>query len=330
MYVFRGRNVNELYAHAVGNFFSKDVTREVSPRGVRTIEFREPVTSVYQRPRERVLFDITRDANPFFHLMEALWILVGRRDVKWLSHFNKNIVNYSDDGKVFHGAYGYRLHGQLGDVFECLKADPDSRRGVASIWDPREDSALTQTSDLPCNTTLYFKLREGLLNLTVCCRSNDAWWGCYGANAVQFSIIQEYVADKLGVGVGAYRQISDSLHSYVDSGPWHRIKDGYPGFGPDWYALDRVTETPIRADITSFDPILAYVMSIPQYRYMSLVPDDHPGHPFFDGTVIPMMRAWGFHKAGDNRAGMEAIESFMAPNSDWGFAAKQWLRRRIK
>ena len=31
-----------------------------------------PVTIVYERPQERVLFDPLRDANPVFHLMESI------------------------------------------------------------------------------------------------------------------------------------------------------------------------------------------------------------------------------------------------------------------
>jgi hypothetical protein len=36
-----------------------------------------PVMSVTSIPTERVLFDPARDANPFFHLFESLWMLAG-------------------------------------------------------------------------------------------------------------------------------------------------------------------------------------------------------------------------------------------------------------
>jgi hypothetical protein len=72
---------------------------------------------------ERVLFDSVRDANPFFHFMEALWILAGRSDVEWLAQWLPSIADYSDDGVSFHGAYGMRLntHGQLTQVIERLQ-----------------------------------------------------------------------------------------------------------------------------------------------------------------------------------------------------------------
>ena len=39
------------------------------------------------------------------------------------------------------------------------------------------------------------------------------------------SMLQEYVAGRLGVAVGAYNQVSDSLHVYTDLPVWERVKD---------------------------------------------------------------------------------------------------------
>src|SRR6266478_1362063 len=68
----------------------------------------EPVMTVYTRPTERVLSSPLRDANPFFHLMEALWMLAGRNDVAWPAQFAKQILQYSDDGVILWGGYGAR------------------------------------------------------------------------------------------------------------------------------------------------------------------------------------------------------------------------------
>jgi hypothetical protein len=53
-----------------------------------------------------------------------------------------------------------------------------------------------------------------VLDLTVCCRSNDAIWGAHGANAVHFSVLQEYLAARIGVGVGTMYQWSNNYHAY--------------------------------------------------------------------------------------------------------------------
>ena len=71
-------------------------------------ELLEPCCIVYNNPCERVLFYPERDANPVFHFMESLWMLAGRRDVEWISMFNNGISQYSDDGVLFHAAYGHR------------------------------------------------------------------------------------------------------------------------------------------------------------------------------------------------------------------------------
>jgi hypothetical protein len=40
-----------------------------------------PIMTEYADPTNRVLFSPMRDANPFFHVMETLWMLAGRNDL---------------------------------------------------------------------------------------------------------------------------------------------------------------------------------------------------------------------------------------------------------
>ena len=82
--------------------------QQENTRNGLVLEFPTPFCVTYSHPTERVLFYPERDANPFFHLMESLWMLAGRNDVEWISKYNKRISQYSDDGKTFHGAYGHR------------------------------------------------------------------------------------------------------------------------------------------------------------------------------------------------------------------------------
>ncbi|MHC4157178.1 MAG: thymidylate synthase [Planctomycetota bacterium] len=131
-------------------------------------------------------------------------MLAGRNDVEWLAYFNANIANYSDDGEKFHGAYGYRWRkhfegDQLMDIARALKANHDCRRQVLQIWDACDDLGRC-SKDLPCNLTVHFQIGgtriRPVLNMTVFNRSNDVVWGAYGANAVHFSMLQEYMANK--------------------------------------------------------------------------------------------------------------------------------------
>ena len=169
------RNVNHVLPLAMA--LLRDIGKRVAPRGLETLEIVGPFATVYERPEEMVLFDPLRDANPFFHFFEALWILQGRQDVAFLAWFLPRMADFSDDGVTFHAPYGYRLRegfgfDQIEFCIKALRADPDTRQAVMSIWHPGLDWKATK--DRPCNDMVMFKLRDGKLRMTVCNRSNDA------------------------------------------------------------------------------------------------------------------------------------------------------------
>jgi thymidylate synthase len=223
---FSSDNASQLYMDTL--LYVMQYGEECRPRGTVRKEVQAVIT--YENPLIRTTFLKGRRINPFFQLAESFWILMGRADVKFLTRYNKNMANFSDDGLNFHAPYGERLRkwnhseahnftfnpiDQLYDVYMKLVKDPDSSQAVASIWNPMFDNSSYITKDIPCNDLLKFKLRNGRLNLTVNNRSNDIHWGTFGANLAQFATIQELVASWLGVEVGVYNQESDSLHIYT-------------------------------------------------------------------------------------------------------------------
>ena len=141
----------------------------------------EPVTITYSHPRERVLFNAARDANPFFHLYESLWMLAGRRDIAPLAYYSSGYARQVQDGDCpdANGAYGHRWrHAYGGDdqqvpgdacplvvdqlqlLITHLKADPNSRRAVLQMWNVEDDLLKVGSSrDVCCNTAVYFSLR---------------------------------------------------------------------------------------------------------------------------------------------------------------------------
>lgn len=151
-------------------------------------------------------------------------MLAGRNDVAWLERFNSKMREFSDDGVLLHGAYGHRWRhhfgmNQLDRVCALLRDTPTSRRAVLQMWDAKVDLHPTEAEcsiDTPCNDLVFLEVRDGYLNLTVLCRSNDIIWGAYGANAVHFSVLQEYLAARIGVGVGIFYQFSNNYHAYED------------------------------------------------------------------------------------------------------------------
>jgi thymidylate synthase len=237
VHVIQARNVNDAFRQALKDLSKFGVRRD--SRNGPVLMYPEPVTTVYEKPLERVLFWAERDANPFFHLFEALWMLAGRNDVESVARYAKQMTQYSDDGKTFHGAYGYRWRKHFGNfksydsgiggyeewtpidqlelIAESLQKSPDDRRQVLEMWDATVDLG-RQGKDLPCNLMATFQINTtGALDLSVFCRSNDIVWGCYGANAVHFSFLLEYMARWIGVPVGRYSQISINWHGYLET-----------------------------------------------------------------------------------------------------------------
>ena len=236
-------NVNQ--ALCLGVEYLKLEGVEKDTRAGRVLELPFPMKTIYTQPKERVLFCPKRDANPFFHVFESLWMLCGRDDATWLDQFVSDFSSrFAEEGGIQHGAYGKRWRGwfdladseewdieykvagpdedQLKVLIQLLKNNPDDRQCVLAMWDPNIDLA-SVVKDKPCNTHIYFTGRRGVLDMEVCNRSNDIVWGAYGANAVHMSFLQEYVATSVGLEVGHYYQNSFNYHAYLDS--FDKVKD---------------------------------------------------------------------------------------------------------
>lgn len=335
------RNVNEALPLGLQLVQSHGVP--VTSRGLATLEVPGPVTTIYRAPEERVLFCPIRDANPFFHFFESLWILAGARTVHLPRTFLQRIEDYSDDGKEFHGAYGHRLmhaygFDQLEKAGEILATRPDSRQVVCSIWHPTLDLGMA-TKDTPCNDMIMFKVRDGMLNMTVNNRSNDVIWGAYGANAVQFSIIQEYVAALAGTTVGYYTQVSDSYHVYVDNPLWQKFASGQ--YMPEGHVVNpynmgdlSVTPRPMfhdRADALACRADAQLLNQMAEKGVIHHAPVAWMNKQFtsslFNDVAIPMLLAFFNYKSGDmDGAWRMANDNIKA--RDWAAACGQWISRR--
>lgn len=306
-----------------------------------------PVTTVYDWPDRRVLFDSERDANPFFHLFEALWVLAGRCDVRFLTMFNKRMADYSDNGHTFHAPYGYRLRQHFGfdqiqRACDILATNPESRQVVMQIWDPVYDLGAT-SKDLPCNDTLFLSMRPSAigdkyaLDLSVANRSNDVIWGAYGANAVQFSVLLEYMAAKIGALVGTYRQVSNNYHAYTENDYWKKWFDRHPGgvaVPPNPYSHEGILASPLcrnPAEAMELDVDILRMFAIFDHEVPTGTAAElrdristHAGRqPFcsiaFNDVVLPMLdlyvtRAWE--------------HQYLSGKCDWHVAGLAWVNRR--
>ena len=318
-----------------------------------------PVVTVYERPLERVLFWPERDANPFFHLYESLWMLAGRNDVAGPARYAKNMANYSDDGETLHGAYGHRwrqhfiadfrppiTHDQLVTIANALRSNPDDRRCVLTMWDAQEDLG-TNSKDIPCNLTATFQVDLGRrLNLVVFCRSNDIVWGAYGANAVHFSMLLEYMALWSGYEVGTYTQISVNWHAYLDTlQPLSALSYAMDkaGYIDNPYADGRVIPTRISGEIERVDEIIGDLLE--RADDGSIHEGSGPIEPWAHIWWL-MLRAHDYYRTqvSEHRytKALDVLDSYYEDNfsavgheldihkSDWLVAGRQWLQRRYE
>lgn len=320
------RNVNEALPAGLAVLLHQGV--EEDSRAGPVVVAPWPVATVYHHPRERVLLSPHRNANPFFHLMEAMWMLSGRDDATFLDTY------VGDFSKRFgeppagrqHGAYGFRWRRWFGDespidqlevVSSLLRDDPTTRRAVLTMWDPAADLVPDGPKlDIPCNTQAFFRVREGVLHMMVTCRSNDIIWGAYGANAVHFSLLLEYVAAMAGYEVGTYTQLSFNFHAYTS-------------------ILDKMDLTTLAADSAREYPGSSPVALVEDPRTFHrdlddvLAGDDRMmRNRFLSNTVNPMMVAHRLFKQRNHVAALVLMAEVQSP--DWRVAGTEWIQRRAR
>jgi thymidylate synthase len=165
---------------------------------------------------ERTILLAGRGWNPAFALVEAAWVITGRKDVKTLAEFIGTFDRYSDDGQTLQGAYGDRLRhffgrDQIEPAIEELTKHPSSRRVVLTLY-ATSDLGL-DSKDIPCNTQVALRRVKGRLEMTVFNRSNDLWLGV-PYNWFVFRVLQHMIADRLGIPCGVQRHVSSCLHLY--------------------------------------------------------------------------------------------------------------------
>lgn len=385
------RNVNTAFRELVqlfkGSHWTEDpaynpfhkfpVVKRPSRQG-NVLMIDEPVIITYSHPRERVLFNSARDANPFFHLYQSLWMLAGRNDVAPLAYYAAKNKDFSDDGKTLNGAYGFRWRhadgygskdendnvDQLDILINHLKADPTSRRAVLQMWNVEDDLLKIghreyeadgrtpkpyrlASKDVCCNLSVMFALHDGcrdtegrdesaacrFLDMTVTNRSNDLVWGMLGTDYVDFTILQEYMAARLGAEVGKYHHFTNNLHVY----DWNwKPEEWMSGEVLDY--RDRLPPGNIRhAAIGKFEPFLLVKDPAVFERELPELVETFAGdsdqalrfeEPFLENVTKPMLTAFRYHKRGETDVALQFASNCTA--DDWRLAAKGWLERRVK
>lgn len=339
------RNTNDL-APRVYRMLSSIGIRESSRNG-EVLRFPDPVTICITHPQERVNFCGVRDANPFFHFMEAMAMLAPMNSVAFLSHFAANIAGFSDNGLWFNAFYGSRAReretsplmacqDQIKDVVVELGLRPDSRQAVVMLWDPQD--LRKNTKDKACNLLMIFsRMAGGKLRMTTANRSNDCvWGGVSGANIVHFSYFQEYVAAALNWETGDWWHTSNNLHAYTESlsaKKWQEVSklaDG-PGDTPNPYTYRDMMRPLLFAphERQLFDHelkcFLASCMGKIEAKKFETLQESEPAY-YLNVVAKPLFNAWQCHKRKDSQSALHHASAIA--DDAWRLACTQWLERR--
>jgi hypothetical protein len=227
------------------------------------------------------------------------------------------------------------------------------------MWNVQDDLLKVDTGkDLCCNLSVVFKVETGrcrqcegsgyepntthgypecqrcdgkphecprYLNMVVFNRSNDLVWGMLGANVVQFSMLQEYLAAHLGLDVGRYDQVTADLHAYTDT--WEPEK--WLADVPHWqhaYERHNWSPTPLVASLKAFEEQLPdFVEYHKEWCHGKPLPCWT--EPFLKEVAHPMCMVYGFYKRGEYKSCLRWLELVVSP--DWRAAAQGWVARRL-
>lgn len=322
-----GHTANQLYTELWWRMKVSGV--EQKSRNGAVISIPEPVMFTLYDPTKRVLTYPVRDANPFFHVAEVVWMFAGSNQSAFVEMFNRRYREYADDGVVW-GAYGHRWIrafdiDQIQLVIERFHRNLDDRQCVIGMWNPFFDLVSEPPKkDRPCNTQIMFRVVDGHLDMLVTNRSNDLVWGAMGANVVHFTYLQEVVARSIGMNLGKYRVVTNNLHVYPGMPRYEEIRNEAL-LGAEEFEPEPLTHT-ILSRGESWGQLHEDCWMIVTNVMRGVYPGNDDLYTLWAKRVaLPMIKAY---LEGPGQRRTELIESIKDPA--WKGEAEAWWKRRQK
>jgi len=215
----------------------------VDQRGYGTYEVLNANLTL-KNPLDRIVTHPMRAMNLGFAFAEFLTELIGDDSLDTMKAFIGSYDKFSSDGEIVDGSYANRLYSynyemtQLEQAYSLLKKDPATRRAVVTMYRGKEDLWGEGGLNTPCTLSLQFLLRDDRLHAITTMRSNDYHLGLT-YDVFNFTMIQEWLARRLGVELGQYFHNDGSLHIYgsdfaalqaIDMSPmpWTRVMGAMP------------------------------------------------------------------------------------------------------
>lgn len=148
-----------------------------------------------------------------YAMREWQWYLSKNRSVKDLKRYAPIWDKMHNGNNIVNSNYGY-LWDEANQLDKCiaqLQDDPSTRQAWITIFDGKKKDEFA--FDTPCTLSIGFNITNNRLNMNVNMRSNDLWYG-FCNDQYCFSLLQQYVADKLCMPVGTYFHFVANLHIY--------------------------------------------------------------------------------------------------------------------
>ncbi|MEM9839570.1 MAG: thymidylate synthase [Pseudomonadota bacterium] len=162
-------------------------------------------------PKARVSFALAKGVF-ISALAEFLWYMTGQSSPDFMKYY---LPKYPP--KALASGYGPRLFDQRGIsqvdqiISKLKKGESDTRRGVVQIYNAEDFNA--DDYQPPCTLNFQFIPREGALHMATTMRSNDAWLGL-PHDVFAFTMLQEYIASRVGLELGSYQHFVTCMHLY--------------------------------------------------------------------------------------------------------------------
>ena len=201
-------SLRELYLWMVENAEKVVVTRADLP----DVLTHELINSTIEfHGQNRLVVDGGRKFNIGLALLEFATLFDGENEVKDYELYSPNFGKFTPDGKWFTGHYGIRVQHYIEEVVGKLQRHPQTRQAVLQVYSNQD--LIGHWKDVRCALTVQFLIRGEELQMIVNMRSNDAFLG-FVTDQFMFTMLQEYVARRVGTRVGKVYWNAASFHLY--------------------------------------------------------------------------------------------------------------------
>lgn len=215
-----GQSADELLVRVSRKLLQDGV--KASPRGLETVELRNAWLELADATHgdvtlpERALKEEYRDAEMAWYASGSLLVAdIAKHSSFWAKLANRNgTVNSNYGFLVDVEPWGGRSQYQW--CLDRLREDVDTRQAVLNYNQPRHK--FDGNKDFVCTIAQTFRHNDGALDSLVHMRSNDLVYG-FTYDVSWFTKVQQRLAADLGLRVGAYSHLADSLHAYAKHYP---------------------------------------------------------------------------------------------------------------